>query len=52
MVIDPWGIVVQAPDRVGIVRADIETDRVTAVRRQIPALANRRPEAYGPGRAR
>ena len=47
MIIDPWGIVIaQAPDRVGIVRADIETDRVTAVRRQIPVLANRRPEAY------
>ncbi len=47
MVIDPWGTVVaQAPDGVGIVRADVETDRVTAVRRQIPSLANRRPEAY------
>ena len=48
MVIDPWGTVVaQAPDRVGIVRADIDTDRVASVRRQIPALANRRPDAYG-----
>jgi predicted amidohydrolase len=47
MVVDPWGTVVaQAPDRVGIVRADVETDRVTAVRRQIPVLANRRPAAY------
>ncbi len=47
MVIDPWGTVVaQAPDRVGIVRADIETDRVAAVRRQVPVLANRRPAAY------
>lgn len=50
MVIDPWGTVIaQAPDRVGIIRADVETDRVAAVRRQIPALANRRPEAYGMG---
>jgi predicted amidohydrolase len=48
MVIDPWGTVVaQAPDRVGIIRADIDTDRVASVRRQIPALANRRPDAYG-----
>jgi deaminated glutathione amidase len=48
MVIDPWGTVIaQAPDRVGIIRASIETDRVAAVRRQIPVLANRRPEAYG-----
>jgi len=47
MVIDPWGIVVaQAPDREAIVHAVIDTDRVTSVRRQIPALANRRPEAY------
>ncbi|MBI2762166.1 MAG: carbon-nitrogen hydrolase family protein [Chloroflexi bacterium] len=43
MVIDPWGIVVaQAPDREVIVHAVIDTDRVAAVRRQIPALANRR----------
>jgi predicted amidohydrolase len=47
MVVDPWGTVVaQAPDGVGIVRTDVETDRVAAVRRQIPSLANRRPEAY------
>ena len=39
-------VVAQAPDRVGIIRADVETDRLTAVRRQVPALANRRPEAY------
>jgi predicted amidohydrolase len=47
MVIDPSGTVIaQAVDGVGIVRADVETDRVAAVRRQIPSLANRRPEAY------
>ncbi len=50
MVIDPWGAVIaQAPDRVGIIAADVETDRVTAVRRQIPVLANRRPETYRAG---
>lgn len=43
MVIDPWGTVIaQAPDRVGIIRADIQTDRFAAVRRQIPGLASRR----------
>ena len=48
MIIDPWGTVIaQASDTVGIIRADIETDRVAAVRRQIPALANRRLAAYG-----
>ncbi len=47
MVVDPWGTVIaQAADQVGIVRADIETDRVAAVRRQIPVLANRRPGVY------
>jgi predicted amidohydrolase len=47
MIVDPWGTVVaQSPDRVGIIRADVETDRVAAVRRQIPVLANRRPAAY------
>jgi predicted amidohydrolase len=51
MVIDPWGtIVAQAPDAVSIVRAELDTDRVAAVRRQIPALANRRPDAYRLGR--
>ena len=47
MVIDPWGVVVaQAPDREAIVHATIDTSRVSAVRRQIPALANRRPATY------
>ena len=47
MIIDPWGTVVaQAADIVGIIAADIDTDRVASVRRQIPALANRRPETY------
>jgi deaminated glutathione amidase len=47
MVIDPWGTVIaQAPDRVGIIRADLDPQRVAAVRRQIPVLANRRPEVY------
>lgn len=51
MIVDPWGtIVAQAPDGVGIIAADIETDRVAAVRRQIPSLANRRPETYRLGR--
>ncbi|MBE3075308.1 MAG: carbon-nitrogen hydrolase family protein [Actinobacteria bacterium] len=47
MVIDPWGTVVaQAPDVVGIVHAELDLDRVEAVRRQIPSLSNRRPDAY------
>ena len=47
MVVDPWGtIVAQAPDSVAIVRADLDLDRVAALRRQIPVLTNRRPDAY------
>ncbi len=50
MVVDPWGTVVaQAPDVVGIVRADLDLDRVASIRRQIPVLANRRPAAYRTG---
>jgi predicted amidohydrolase len=47
MVVDPWGTVVaQAPDSVSIVHAELDLDRVAAIRRQIPALANRRPDVY------
>jgi predicted amidohydrolase len=47
MVVDPWGTVVaQAPDVVGIVRAEIDPARAPAIRRQIPSLANRRPSTY------
>jgi predicted amidohydrolase len=47
MVVDPWGTVIAtASDGVGLAQATIDTARVNAVRRQIPSLANRRPEAY------
>jgi predicted amidohydrolase len=47
MIVDPWGtVIVQAPDAVTIVRADLDLDRVAVVRRGIPALANRRPDVY------
>ena len=49
MVIDPWGtIMAQAPDAVAIVHADLDLDRVESLRRQIPVLANRRPDVYEP----
>ena len=45
MVVDPWGTVIaQAPDVVGIVRADLDLERVASVRRQIPVLRNRRAD--------
>jgi deaminated glutathione amidase len=47
MVVDPWGTVVTtASDGVGIAYATVDPARVATVRRQIPSLANRRPEAY------
>ena len=43
MVVDPWGTVVaQAPDTVGVVLADLDLDRVTRIRAELPSLANRR----------
>ena len=48
MIVDPWGIIlVQAPDHPTVVVAEIDLDRVTEVRRRIPALANRRSDVYG-----
>jgi deaminated glutathione amidase len=48
MIVDPWGTVVaQAADRVGIVTAELDLARVRSIRRQIPVLANRRPDAVG-----
>jgi predicted amidohydrolase len=46
MIVDPWGTVIaQAPDRVGIVGAELDLARVRSVRGQIPSLANRRSGA-------
>jgi predicted amidohydrolase len=43
MVIDPWGTVVaQAPDTVGVTVADVDLDRLTTIRAELPSLANRR----------
>jgi len=47
MIVDPWGTVVTtATDGVGFAQATVDPSRVAAVRRQIPSLTNRRPEAY------
>jgi predicted amidohydrolase len=46
MVVDPWGTVVaQAPDVVGVTVADLDLDRVSTIRTQVPSLANRRLSA-------
>ena len=47
MVVDPWGLVLaQAGDRECHVVADLDLDRQDEIRRTMPSLANRRPEAY------
>ncbi len=51
MVVDPWGrVVAEAGMDEAIVRAELDPDLVTAARRQIPALANRRLDALPPVR--
>jgi deaminated glutathione amidase len=48
MIIDPWGLVLaQAPDAEAAIVADLDFDVLQRVRRRIPALAHRRPNAYG-----
>ncbi|HEU0165037.1 MAG TPA: carbon-nitrogen hydrolase family protein, partial [Thermomicrobiales bacterium] len=47
MVVDPWGLVIaQAADRPSVLTTAIELDEVERVRRQIPSLANRKPDRY------
>ncbi|MGB3306983.1 MAG: carbon-nitrogen hydrolase family protein [Thermomicrobiales bacterium] len=47
MVVDPWGLVIaQAADRPMTLHATIDLNEVARVRRQVPSLANRRPEQY------
>jgi len=48
MVVDPWGTVLAGLDEaVGVCVADLDLCAVSRVRKQIPALAGRRPEVYG-----
>jgi deaminated glutathione amidase len=47
MIVDPWGIVLAlAADREGHIAADLDLDAQQRMRRELPALANRRPGAY------
>ena len=48
LIVDPWGLVLaMVPDRVGHVVADLDLDAQERIRRELPSLANRRPEVYG-----
>src|SRR4051794_23980614 len=47
MIVDPWGVVLAtAPDKETFVVADLDLERQAEIRRTLPSLANRRPEAY------
>jgi predicted amidohydrolase len=47
MIVDPWGVVLaQAPDGEGHILAELDLERQTEIRAQLPVLAHRRPEAY------
>lgn len=47
MIVDPWGIVLaQAPDTECFVSAELDFAGRDEVRRSLPSLANRRPQAY------
>jgi predicted amidohydrolase len=47
MIVDPWGIVLaHAPDSECHIVADLDLEAQTRIRRELPALANRRPGAY------
>jgi nitrilase len=43
MIVDPWGDVLGVlPEGEGIVMAELDADRLAAVRQQLPALSHRR----------
>ncbi len=47
MIVDPWGIVLaQAPDGECHILAELDLARQREIRRRLPSLANRRPQAY------
>jgi len=48
LIVDPWGLVLaSAPDTETAIVADLDFGILREVRRQIPALAHRRADAYG-----
>src|SRR4051794_1248760 len=47
MIVDPWGLVLAtAPDDETVAVADLDLEHQDDIRRRLPSLANRRPEAY------
>jgi deaminated glutathione amidase len=46
-IVDPWGVVLaQAPDEDTVISAELDRGRLEEIRRRLPSLANRQPEAY------
>jgi predicted amidohydrolase len=47
VIADPWGLVLAcAADRETAIVADLDLEALRSIRRRLPSLANRRPEAY------
>jgi predicted amidohydrolase len=47
MIVDPWGVVLAtAPDSETFILAELDLERQAEIRRTLPSLANRRPDAY------
>jgi predicted amidohydrolase len=47
LIVDPWGVVLaSAPDTETAIVADLDLDNLKGVRRRLPSLARRRPDAY------
>lgn len=47
LVVDPWGnTIAKASDKEGVTIAEIDIDYVDKIRREVPCLPNRRPNAY------
>jgi predicted amidohydrolase len=47
MIVDPWGLVLaSAPDAETAIVAELDFDRLGAIRSRLPSLRHRRPEAY------
>jgi predicted amidohydrolase len=49
MIVDPWGkVVVAGGEEPGLFTAEVDFDRVNAIREKIPVFEDRRPDLYEP----
>jgi predicted amidohydrolase len=48
MIVDPWGLVLaSAPDTECVIVAELDFQKLRAIRRRIPVLSHRREDVYG-----